>query len=155
MSSIVEKLRNREKIFAITLVSIHWSGVIEILRNDVLDFLAERFFPMANPEHAMNFGEEVLEFTAAVLFACAFAVALMERTPAAFDRLFPAPPPRPRLRRSASLLIASAAVAALALPVVLLAIADDDPWAFTSDETLAVVRYLIELPLACRNKCIP
>jgi 2-keto-3-deoxy-L-rhamnonate aldolase RhmA len=39
MPSIVEKLRNREKIFATTLVSIHWSGMIEIFNNDLLDFL--------------------------------------------------------------------------------------------------------------------
>ena len=39
MATIVEKLKNREKIFATTLVSIHWSGIIEIFKNDLLDFL--------------------------------------------------------------------------------------------------------------------
>ncbi len=39
MPSLIEKLGNREKIFATTLVSIHWSGIIEIFKNDVLDFL--------------------------------------------------------------------------------------------------------------------
>jgi 2-keto-3-deoxy-L-rhamnonate aldolase RhmA len=39
MATIVEKLKKREKIFATTLVSIHWSGIIEIFKNDVLDFL--------------------------------------------------------------------------------------------------------------------
>jgi len=39
MPILIEKLRNREKIFATTLVSIHWSGIIEIFKNDVLDFL--------------------------------------------------------------------------------------------------------------------
>lgn len=39
MPSLIEKLKNREKIFATTLVSIHWSGIIEIFKNDVLDFL--------------------------------------------------------------------------------------------------------------------
>ena len=36
---LTEKLRNCEKIFATSLVSIQWSGVIEIFENDVLDFL--------------------------------------------------------------------------------------------------------------------
>ncbi len=39
MAAFVEKLKNREKIFATTLVSIHWSGIIEIFKNDFLDFL--------------------------------------------------------------------------------------------------------------------
>jgi 2-keto-3-deoxy-L-rhamnonate aldolase RhmA len=39
MGTLIEKLKNREKIFATTLVSIQWSGVIEIFKNDVLDFL--------------------------------------------------------------------------------------------------------------------
>ncbi|MBN2551370.1 MAG: hypothetical protein JXB06_01315 [Spirochaetales bacterium] len=34
-----QKLLNREKIFATTLVSLHWSGLIEIFKNDVLDVL--------------------------------------------------------------------------------------------------------------------
>jgi hypothetical protein len=33
MASSIEKLQNREKIFATTLVSIRWSGVIEIFKN--------------------------------------------------------------------------------------------------------------------------
>ena len=37
MAGLIEKLKNREKIFATTLVSIPWSGVIEIFKNDVLD----------------------------------------------------------------------------------------------------------------------
>ncbi|UCF96737.1 MAG: hypothetical protein JSV89_16380 [Spirochaetaceae bacterium] len=36
---LIDKLKNRKKIFATTLVSIQWSGVIEIFKNDVLDFL--------------------------------------------------------------------------------------------------------------------
>jgi 2-dehydro-3-deoxyglucarate aldolase/4-hydroxy-2-oxoheptanedioate aldolase len=36
---LIEKLRRRERIFATTLISIRWSGVIEIFKNDVLDFL--------------------------------------------------------------------------------------------------------------------
>ena len=39
MASLIEKLKGREKIFATTLVSIPWSGVIEIFKNDVLDML--------------------------------------------------------------------------------------------------------------------
>lgn len=39
MAGLIEKLQNREKIFATTLVSIPWSGVIEIFKNDVLDIL--------------------------------------------------------------------------------------------------------------------
>lgn len=39
MADLIGKLKKREKIFATTLVSIGWSGVIEILSNDVLDFL--------------------------------------------------------------------------------------------------------------------
>ena len=39
MGTLIDKLKNREKIFATTLVSIHWSGVIEIFKNEVLDFL--------------------------------------------------------------------------------------------------------------------
>ena len=39
MAALIEKLKNREKIFATTLVSIQWSGVIEIFKKDVLDFL--------------------------------------------------------------------------------------------------------------------
>ena len=39
MGMLIEKLKNLEKIFATTLVSIQWSGVIEIFKNDLLDFL--------------------------------------------------------------------------------------------------------------------
>jgi 4-hydroxy-2-oxoheptanedioate aldolase len=39
MAGLIEKFKDREKIFATTLVSISWSGVIEILKNDVLDML--------------------------------------------------------------------------------------------------------------------
>ncbi len=39
MATLIEKLQNREKIFATNLVSIQWSGIIEIFKNDVLDFL--------------------------------------------------------------------------------------------------------------------
>lgn len=39
MTDLIGKLEKREKIFATTLVSIGWSGVIEILSNDVLDLL--------------------------------------------------------------------------------------------------------------------
>ena len=39
MATLIEKLKNREKIFATTLVSIRWSGLIEIFKNDILDFL--------------------------------------------------------------------------------------------------------------------
>jgi 2-keto-3-deoxy-L-rhamnonate aldolase RhmA len=36
---LTEKLQKREKIFATSLVSIQWSGVVEIFANDVLDIL--------------------------------------------------------------------------------------------------------------------
>lgn len=39
MATLIKKLQNRQKIFATTLVSIPWSGIIEIFKNDVLDFL--------------------------------------------------------------------------------------------------------------------
>ena len=39
MTTLTEKLQKRERIFATTLVSIQWSGVIEILKNDLLDLL--------------------------------------------------------------------------------------------------------------------
>ena len=39
MASLIGKLKNREKVFATTLVSIPWSGVIEIFKNDILDML--------------------------------------------------------------------------------------------------------------------
>ena len=54
MADLIEKLKTREKIFATTLVSIGWSGVIEIFRNDVLDIL------ILDLEHG-TFSIEVLE----------------------------------------------------------------------------------------------
>jgi len=54
MATFIEKLKNREKIFATTLVSIQWSGVIEIFKNDVLDLL------ILDLEHG-SFSIEVVE----------------------------------------------------------------------------------------------
>jgi 2-keto-3-deoxy-L-rhamnonate aldolase RhmA len=54
MTGIVEKLKNRDKIFATTLVSISWSGVVEIFKNDLLDFL------ILDLEHG-TFSVEVVE----------------------------------------------------------------------------------------------
>lgn len=54
MAGLIEKLKNREKIFATTLVSIPWSGVIEIFKNDVLDIL------ILDLEHG-SFSIEVVE----------------------------------------------------------------------------------------------
>lgn len=54
MAGLIEKLQNREKIFATTLVSIPWSGVIEIFKNDVLDIL------ILDLEHG-SFSIEVVE----------------------------------------------------------------------------------------------
>jgi 2-keto-3-deoxy-L-rhamnonate aldolase RhmA len=39
VTSLIEKLKGRDKVFATTLVSIPWSGVVEIFKNDVLDML--------------------------------------------------------------------------------------------------------------------
>lgn len=47
--------------------------------NDSADVVVERFLPYADPYHAMNFVEEMLEFTAASLFLSSFCVAFMER----------------------------------------------------------------------------
>ena len=54
MTSLIEKLKGREKIFATTLVSIPWSGVIEIFKNDVLDMF------ILDLEHG-SFSIEVVE----------------------------------------------------------------------------------------------
>jgi 2-keto-3-deoxy-L-rhamnonate aldolase RhmA len=54
MAAVIEKLKNRDKIFTTTLVSIRWSGVIEIYKNDVLDFL------ILDTEHG-TFSVEVVE----------------------------------------------------------------------------------------------
>ena len=47
--------------------------------NDSADLVVEWFFPYVDPHHAMNFAEEVFEFTAANLFLSSFCVAFMER----------------------------------------------------------------------------
>ncbi len=47
--------------------------------NDTADVLLEQFFPYLDPRFAMNFAEEMLEFTAANLFLISFCVAFMER----------------------------------------------------------------------------
>jgi 2-dehydro-3-deoxyglucarate aldolase/4-hydroxy-2-oxoheptanedioate aldolase len=54
MAGLIEKLKGGEKIFATTLVSIPWSGVIEIFKNDVLDML------ILDLEHG-SFSIEVVE----------------------------------------------------------------------------------------------
>jgi 2-keto-3-deoxy-L-rhamnonate aldolase RhmA len=54
MAGLLEKLKNREKIFATTLVSIPWSGVIEVFKNDILDIL------ILDLEHG-SFSIEVVE----------------------------------------------------------------------------------------------
>ena len=87
--------------------------------NDSLDAVAEWLVPLANPEHAMNFAEELLEFTAAVLFACSFGLALLERQPEAFDEIWPAAPDRPLVRRVAAVGLTLAFVIALAIPLAL------------------------------------
>ncbi len=87
--------------------------------NDTLDFVGEALFPLANPFHFMNFFEEVLELTAGVLFACAFAIALVERQPETFDRLFGPPAQAPKIRRFVGLFVTAAFIAALAGPLAL------------------------------------
>ncbi len=47
--------------------------------NDSADVVVERFLPYVDPHHAMNFAEEMFEFTAANLFLSSFCVAFMER----------------------------------------------------------------------------
>ena len=47
--------------------------------NDSADVVVERFFPYVDPNYAMNFVEEMFEFTAASLFLSSFCVAFMER----------------------------------------------------------------------------
>jgi 2-keto-3-deoxy-L-rhamnonate aldolase RhmA len=55
MTDLIDKLRNREKIFATTLISIRWSGIIEILANDLLDALVlDMEHGAFSPESAEN-----------------------------------------------------------------------------------------------------
>ena len=55
--------------------------------NDSADVVVERFLPYVDPAHAMNFAEEVFEFTAAGLFLSSFCIAFMERIgPGALER---------------------------------------------------------------------
>lgn len=39
MNRLKKKLKNREKVFGTTLTAIDWSGIIETLKNDILDFI--------------------------------------------------------------------------------------------------------------------
>src|SRR5690554_2747893 len=37
--SLQQKLKNREKVFGTTITTLQWSGLIQMMKNDVLDFL--------------------------------------------------------------------------------------------------------------------
>lgn len=54
LNELKRKLKNREKIFGTTIINFKWSGIVQVMKNDVLDFI------LIDLEHG-NFSSETAE----------------------------------------------------------------------------------------------
>ncbi len=117
------------------------SGIILFglaVANDTLDFVAEKLFPLASPRYAMNFLEEVLELTAAVMFFCACSISFCERRPEVFRSSVQESTPSTTQKRIAMLNFAPIFLTGLLLPVVLRFTLPAEPYSYSSHESFTV-----------------